>query len=203
MSGVGWAQAAATLFVGFVGLWLVHSYRRQARLKLIERQLDAYQKLWTLTAPATPERTTPMTGPERVEVHDAMVNWYFTDGDGIFASAPTRDIFVAFRTNLVCPVESMVPRSLAADLAQLPAADAERRRGCVAIRQASLLRAQLKADLSLHFGLNYYSRLLPEDRAFLTSCGISTRRRPWRSSPVRKPRLAGVNNCVCGLCPTA
>ena len=128
MSGVGWAHAAATLFVGFVALWLVHSYRRQARLKLIERQLDAYQKLWTLTAPATPRH---------------------------FRGVP------------------------------------------------SLLRAQLKADLSLHFGLNYYSRLLPEDQAFLTSCGISTWRRPWRSSPLRKQRHAGVNNCVCGLCPTA
>jgi hypothetical protein len=199
MSSTGWTQAAGTLFLGLVGLWLVHSYRRQARLKLIERQVDAYQKLWILTASATPERSTPMTEQERTEVYDAMINWYFAEGEGIFTSAATRDLFVGFRTNLVCPVASVVPGALAIELAAMVPADAERRRGCVAIRQASLLRAQLKADLSLHFGFNYYSRLLPEDRAFLISCGISPWRRPWRSSRLRRPQ---VNACVCGFCST-
>jgi len=199
MSTTGWAQAAGTLFVGFVGLWLVHSYRRQARLKLIERQVDAYQKLWTLTAPANPERSTPMTEQERREVYDAMVDWYFAEGEGIYSSAATRDLFVGFRSNLVCPIGAMVPGRLATELAALAPPDAERRRGCVVIRQASLLRAQLKADLSLHFGFDYYSRLLPEDRAFLVSCGISPRRPPWRSGRLRRPHRRA-NPCVCGLC---
>jgi len=200
MSGGTWAQVASTLFVGVVGLWLVHGYRRQARLKLVERQVDAYQKLWILTAPATPERSEPMSVHERTEMYDAMVRWYFDEGEGIFASASTRALFVGFRSNLVCPRELMEPASLAAELDAMSEVDADRRRGCVSIRQASILRAQLKADLSLHFGFNYYSDLLPEDRAFLVSCGIPLWRRPWRAGPRRRPRRARMNTCVCGHC---
>lgn len=62
---------------------------------------------------------------------------------------------------------------LAAELAALSDADAERRRGCVVIRQASLLRAQIKTDLAMHFGFYYYSDLRSDDRRFLKSCGLS------------------------------
>lgn len=52
------SQVAGTAFVGVVGLWLAHNYRRQVGLKLAERRIDAYIKLWTLLAVATPLRTT-------------------------------------------------------------------------------------------------------------------------------------------------
>ena len=68
------------------------------------------------------------------------------------------------------------------------------------IRQVSLLRTQLKFDLDLHFGFNYYSALRADDRAFLKSCGLSSLRKPWRQSAFRSSGRAGPNPCVCGSC---
>lgn len=200
MSGSALLQAGSTIFVGLVGLWLVHSFRRQIRLKLAERQLDAYQRLWVIVAPANPERDTPLGEEERKLIYDQMVDWYFTSGDGVFSPAPTRDLFVAVRTNLTCPLESVTPPSLARQLDQLKPADADRRLGCVLIRQLSLLRAQLKEDLSIHYGFHYYSDLRPEDKEFLKACGMSPLRRPWRPRPFRNSSRPRSNACVCGLC---
>jgi hypothetical protein len=197
----GWAQVAATVFLGLVGLWVAHNYRRQIRLKLAERQVDAYMKLWVLTALATPERTTPLDGTERQRLYDEMMRWYFEDGNGIFMSRPTRNLMVGVRSNLVCPTASIQPPLLAAELARLPEAEADRRRGCALIRQASLLRTQLETDLNMHFGFHYYSDLRPDDRAFLESCGLSPWRMPWRRRLFGPSGRAGPNPCVCGGCP--
>jgi len=147
-----WAQVVGTVFVGVVGLWVAHNYRRQIRLKLAERQVDAYTTLWTTTGSATPERTTPLDRDERQKLYDSMVDWYFHTGSGIFLPGVTRNLFVGVRSNLVCPIPSLKPASLAKELSSLPEADAERWRGCVVIRQVSLLRTQLKSDLDLHSG---------------------------------------------------
>ncbi|WP_426502813.1 hypothetical protein ACPPVO_34935 [Dactylosporangium sp. McL0621] len=144
-----------------------------------------------------------MSRDERGELYEAMMRWYFADGDGIFASAATRDLFVAVRTNLTGPVASLRPTVLAAELASLPDDRAERRRGCLAIRQASLLRMQLKADLSLHFGFRYYSTLRADERALLRECGIPPWRRPWRRALREPARRGAPNPCVCGLCGIA
>jgi hypothetical protein len=92
------------------------------------------------------------------------------------------------------------PPTLAREPVCLSDEDAERRRGCVSIRQASLLRTQLKTDLSMHTGFDYFSALRPDDRAFLLSCGLSLWRRPWRRRLLSAGRK-GPNPCVCGLCP--
>jgi hypothetical protein len=196
------AQVAATVFVGLVGLWVAHNFRRQIRLKLAERQVDAYMSLWVLTAPATPERTTPLSHVERQKLYDDMMGWYFQSGNGIFMSRPTRNLLVGLRSNLICPIGSIKPTLLANELTRLPEPEAERRRGCATIRQASLLRTQLKADLNMHFGFNYYSDLRPDDRAFLRSCGLSPWRSPWRRRLFRASGRAGPNPCVCGTCPS-
>ena len=200
MAVVSWTQAIGTIFLSLVGVWLAHNYRRQVRLKLAERQLDSYLRLWTLIALATPERATPLDCLERQKLYDELVRWYFDDGHGIFVSQATRDLLVAFRSNLTCPVDSIKPAILAREIARLPESDAERRRGCVSIRQASLLRTQLKTDLTVRFGFRYYSDLRPDDRAFLRSCGLSLWRRPWRPRLVHSSGRAGVNPCVCGIC---
>src|SRR5688572_343592 len=101
----GWAQTAAVVFLGLVGLWLAHNYRRQVRLKLAERQVESYLRLWMLTGVGTPERRTPMDAGERESLYQAMVRWYFDDGDGLFLSPRTRDLFVGVRSNLVCPIK--------------------------------------------------------------------------------------------------
>jgi hypothetical protein len=113
MIDASWAQVASTVFLGLVGLWLAQNYRRQVRLKLAERQVDAYARLWILTAPATPERTTPLDPGELRSLSAQMSRWYFEDGDGIFASAATRDLYVSVRTNLTCPINELRPTVLA------------------------------------------------------------------------------------------
>ena len=127
-----------------------------------------------------------------------MVDWYFRTGGGIFLPGATRNLFVGVRSNLVCPIPSMKPASLAEELAGLSDADAERRRGCVVIRQVSLLRTQLKSDVDLHFGFSYYSALRADDRAFLKSCGISPWRKPWRHD-LKQLRTTGVRRCFVPL----
>ncbi|WP_051173776.1 hypothetical protein [Amycolatopsis orientalis] len=196
-----WVQAAGTVLLGLVGLWFAHNYRRQIRLKLAERQVEAYVRLWALTAPAAPFRATPLEPAELTKLHDDMSKWYFDDGDGILTSSAARDLFVGVHSNLICPFGEMKPAVLAAQLAALPPADAERRRGCAIIRQISLLRTQLKKDLAMHFGVSYYTDLQPDDRAFLVSCGLSPRRRPWRPRRLRPADRPRVNSCVCGVCP--
>lgn len=56
-----WAQLGGTIFLGMVGLWLAYNYRRQVRLKLADRQVDAYMALWQITAIAAHTRISPLT----------------------------------------------------------------------------------------------------------------------------------------------
>jgi hypothetical protein len=205
-----WAQAAGTAILAVVGLWLAHNYRRQVGLKLAERRIDAYMRLWAVLAVASPGRTTPLDSVERQKLHDEMYRWYFDEGNGIFMSTPARDLWVAVSTNLACPAASVRPPTLAAELTRLTEAEADRRRGCACISQASLLRHQLKTDLNLHNGLYYYPGLRMGDRDFLKSCGISPWRRPWRR-PLWRTRRRAPNRpsatrayvtdlCICGVC---
>jgi len=196
MEFVIWSQAIGTVFLGLVGLWLAHNIRRQIRVKLAERRVDAYVQLWRLTAVAVPTRATPLDEVERRALCTDMDRWFFDDGNGIFMSRVTRDLFVAVQGNLVCSVGSVKPEALATQLAGLPAEEAERRRGCACIRQVSLLRTQLKVDLSLHVGFRHLSEMHPVDRAFLRTCGLSPWRQPWRQGRFH----AGPNSCVCGTC---
>jgi hypothetical protein len=200
MSAAGWAQIAATVFLGFVGLWLAHNYRRQLRLKLAERQVDAYLELWKLMAVASPERASPLDAVERRALYGQIMGWYIDAGNGLFVSAATRDLMVGVRTNLVCPVSQVQPPALGAELAALPVAEAERRRGCVSIRDVSLLRSQLKIDLALHHGFDHYARLGRDERHFLRGCGLSRWRRPWRRRLLRPSGAVGPIPCICGNC---
>jgi hypothetical protein len=122
---------------------------------------------------------------------------------GMFVSVATRALFLAYRSNLVCPVADVVPILLAGQLATLPYAGAERRRGCVSKRHATLLRNQLKSDLLLHIGfVSHYNTLRTDDREFLKSCGIPPSRPPWRSWHSRRRGRRGPGLCVCGMCPS-
>lgn len=200
MTAVMWSQAIGTAFLGLVGVWLAHNIRRQMRIKLAERQVDAYVQLWTIIAAASPSRSTPLDVAERRSLCTSMDRWYFDEGNGVFMPRRTRNLFVVAQSNLVCPIDAVQPSVLAKEMAELPAADAERRRGCVSIRHLSLLRTQLKIDLSLHLGFTHLSRIYPEDRAFLRTCGIPSWRRPWRRHLVRALGPASPDACLCGAC---
>jgi hypothetical protein len=211
MLAATWAQLAGTVFLGLVGLRLAHNYRRQLGLKLADRLVDSYQALWALTSAAAVTRTTPLDQAERQKMREDMLRWYFEEGNALFVSSQARDLFMAIQSNLTCPIESIRPPALAADLAALPEAMAERRRGCVCIRHLLLLRIQLRTDLNLHLGLHYYRGPGPVDRDFLRSCGLSPWRRPWRGrywfEPGRVPRRLRATRglftdlCTCGICP--
>jgi hypothetical protein len=205
LAGVGTelSQVVGAVVLGLVGLWLAHNYRRQIRIRLAERQTDAYARLWEATRVARADRTAPLTRAEREDLYQRMQAWYFDAGDGIFLSLAARNLYVAARTNLVCPPARVRPPRLAAELARLAPEDAERRRGCVSVQQMSLLRTQLKADLAMHYGYAYYSSLRRDDRDFLRSCGIHLWRRPWRRRPLRPPARLGPIPCVCGMCDLA
>jgi hypothetical protein len=194
-------QLAGTVFLGLVGLWLAHNYRRQIRLKLADRQVDAYMRLWKLTSVATPSRATPLDQVERQKLHDEIHQWYHGDGNGLFVSVETRDLLLSYQSNLVCPISKIKPAELAEQLSAMPEVDAERRRGCISKRHATLLRYQLKNDLVLHISfVSYYNDLRSDDRAFLKSCGLSPWRRPWRPRRLRPRDTVGPIPCVCGLC---
>lgn len=195
-----WAQLAGTIFLGLVGLWLAYNYRRQMRLKLAKRQVDAYISLWKLIALAAHTRTTPLEKTEREKLYDEMTRWYHDEANGIFVSMSTRDLFLTYQSNLVCPINEIKPWILADQLNSMPEADADRRRGCISIRHATLLRNQLKNDLVLHPGFAIYYKNRSEDREFLKTCGLSPWRRPWRTYQLRT-RNVKLSVCVCGMCP--
>jgi hypothetical protein len=65
MLDANWVQLGTTIFLGLVGLWLAYNYRRQVRLKLADRQVDAYMALWKITATAAHTRKTPLDDAEQ------------------------------------------------------------------------------------------------------------------------------------------
>lgn len=199
-----WMQLLTTAILGGVGLWLGYSMRRQLTLRLAERRLDAYERLWKITDVGQLEpHATALTAARRRDLHKTMKSWYFENG--IFMSDQTRNLFAATRRNLICAPDRFRPVLLAEEWRSLDRAEVERRRGCVALRQISLLRTQLKADLALHLGYTYVYFLYREDRALLRECGISPRRPPWRVPLRSKLRTSRPYNrpCVCRLCESA
>jgi hypothetical protein len=90
------AQLVITSLVALIGLYLAHSYRRQQRLRIAERRLDAYGELWTLMEVARPtrikdvsvDREGPLKRDEARELYRDMTHWYFRSGT--VCSYPTR-----------------------------------------------------------------------------------------------------------------
>jgi len=52
-------ELVATIAIALIGLYATHSFRRQQRLKIADRRVDAYRKLWGLMLVARPLRTHP------------------------------------------------------------------------------------------------------------------------------------------------
>ena len=196
-----WAQLGGTIFLGAIGLWLTYNFRRQVRLKLADRQLDAYMSLWKITAIAAHTRSTPLDGTEQRKLYDEMTRWYHDNANGILISMRARNLFLAYQHNLICSIDDLIPRYLADQLSAMPIVDAESRRGCINCRHANLLRNQMKDDLVLHSAFVIYYKNRSDDRAFLRSCGLLPWRHPWRSYRLSW-RNAKMSICVCGLCPS-
>jgi hypothetical protein len=178
-------ELIATIALGLIGLYLAHGYRRQARLRLAEVRRSAYALLWEETGLAAPTRLEgagaegTLSASERQRLYQRLTNWYYRDGNGMLLEQASREIYLTAKHNLTCDSRDLRPDGL---LELLPTClSDDQKRGCLSIRQLSLLRTQMKADLAI-FGHPYVRRLADHERLFLKRCGVNLRHRPWRKA---------------------
>ena len=176
-SAADWATAAVTLIVGVAGIFLALNINKDLKLRLAERRLAAYERLWALMRPASPY-SNPLDEAGRRQLQAQFTNWYYRNGDGIMLERVSRTVYFEAKDNLVRPVEMLTPKDSRVRLGKLGDTELERQRGLLAQRQLSLLRTQLKSDLTI-FGEPYGEKLGKEDRAFLAYCGVNISRKPW------------------------
>ena len=180
---VNLADVVFTVLLGIVGLYLVHSLRRQQALRVAEKRLAAYQALWGRMALASPVRLTvwnakPLSVEERQQLFHSFTDWYYENGNGMFMGDSTRAIYLKAKDNLLRDVDYYEPRSIRQKLLALPPAEQDRARGYLSIRQLSLLRNRMKADLGV-FGIPYHVNLNELDVDFLIACGENLNSSPW------------------------
>ncbi|MGR6320663.1 hypothetical protein Q2K19_22495 [Micromonospora soli] len=133
-----------------------------------------------------------LTLGERQALDRRLMDWYYRDGNGMLLESATHQIFLTAKHNLTCRTSQLRPTGLMELLPETMSGD--QKRGCLAIRQLSLLRTQMKVDMAI-YGRPYVADLTDHEVAFLRQCRIGLRRRPWRSAiravPDREP-LGGV-----------
>jgi hypothetical protein len=178
-----------------IGIFLANNFRRQLQLKMVDRRVEAYSHLWALMSVAGPWRIEAgrgaMSHTERTDLYHHMTSWYFS-GDGMLLAETTRDVYLNAKFNLICSVESLrlklspeEDKLFKESLPDLPH-DLEEWRGRLSMRQLSLLRTQMKADLEIK-GFTYQRCMNVADRAFLRYAGVNLRKQPWKSSPQCPP----------------
>lgn len=188
------SQAAGALFIGFVGLWLAHNYRRQVRLKLAEHLFVSYRKLWEHTRIVSERGKVP--DPEnRRQLAEKMEAWYYENGHGLLVPPATRKLFIAVRLLLTASPAQAEPASLRDSLLAAKPDMVEPMLACACIRFTSVLRTQLKQDLAIYSPKTNRQRnpYRDDERALLKACGISAGRPPSRRRPPSGP-------CICGTC---
>ncbi len=93
-----------------VGLWInrkLHVYKIGleesvgTRVRIAERRLPSYRKLWEITQPTTRARKSDLSMEERKELYDKLCIWYYEKGNGIFLSNETRDLYLSAREDLL------------------------------------------------------------------------------------------------------
>jgi hypothetical protein len=176
-SAADWASVVVTLVLGIAGFVLANHINRDVRLRLAERRLAAYARLWEVMRRASPYDP-PLDTAARQRLRDHLTDWYYAHGDGMLLERVSRSVYLEAKDNLTRPLEQLTPVYSRERLHQLPVEQLDTARGVLAQRQLSLLRTQLKSDLAI-FGRPYGPQLGPEDRAFLTACGVNLRCKPW------------------------
>jgi hypothetical protein len=201
-----WATVVVTLLLGLIGVYLGHNYRRQVRLDLASHRLEAYSSLWEETGLAAPTRLDEGTGlaevgrplsrslsvDERMRLYRHLTTWYYKNGGGMLLAADTRSLYLNAKHNLVCADESLAPKAFRKHLVSEALLSHDRRltaaeRGCYSIRQLSLLRSQMKADLAI-YGVPFVGTLQRHEQEFLRGCGVNLLRRPWRRAMPSRSR---------------
>jgi len=190
---MNWLIGAATVVVAAVGLWLAHSYRRQMVLRLSQTRLEAYSRLWEITGVAAPTRLDGwgedgyLRIDERRELWEAMTDWYYGDGGGMLLTAITKDVYLNVKRNLICEPPKLRPRGLAKKIEkELPEGRKldDKVLGILAIRLVSLLRTQLKSDLTI-YGATYSGKLAEYERFFLEESGVNLYSKAWATAAGR------------------
>jgi hypothetical protein len=195
---VEWVTLAATVIVGIVGLWFANNYRRQMTLKLSQTRLDAYSRLWEMTGIAAPTRLDALGDGGQLELGErrdlwaAMTDWYYGKGGGMLLTATTKGVYLNVKHNLVCESKKLSPAGLydkiREELNLSPGQELEeleeldklegKIRGTLAIRLISLLRTQLKSDLTI-YGSTYSGKLAEYESFFLEKSGVKLYSKAW------------------------
>jgi hypothetical protein len=187
-----WAVAGVTAVLGGIGLYFAHSIRRRFRqeiqARVADRRFKAYAALWAETKVAAGIRELTGQGglslEERKQLADKLTTWYYERGNGMLLSADTRKIFLEAKHNLIRDIENLTPVSLKERVKGSLKPETEW--GMASLRQISLLRNSMRADLAIYASpaspTGKQAGLDPGDREFLVACKIDLNRRPWRPS---------------------
>ena len=174
------AQLVITALVALIGLYLAHSYRRQQRLRVAERRLDAYGALWKLMEDARPTRIKdvsvdtqgPLTRDEARKLYSKMTEWYFGSGNGLLLTDETKNLYLRVKKRLGDYAVGDDPPS--------------EEEGKQRIMEIGLLRAQMRLDLDI-YSVPYLSSPDPEgaqlQKDLLAEAGIDPEEwgvPPWR-----------------------
>jgi hypothetical protein len=158
---VSTVATVATIAIAVIGLYATHSLRRQQRLKIAERRVDAYRKLWSLLVVARPlrmnppENMPPLSRQEARTLYDEMTSWYFVDGNGMMFPDETKRVYLGAKERL----------GLYADGAGEAPEEGRRR-----MVELGLLRQQMRSDLAI-YGHSYMAdKLDADDEEFLRAC---------------------------------
>lgn len=144
------AQLVVTTLVALIGLYLANSYRRQQHLRVAERRLDAYGKLWELLEVARPtrvkdrsvDRDGPLRRQEAEDLYKQMTHWYFGSGNGLLLPDATKALYLEVKARLgAYAVEGDAPSDEG---------------GTLRIEELGLLRAQMRLDLDI-YSVSYLS----------------------------------------------
>jgi hypothetical protein len=192
-----WAAVAVTLLLGavtaYIGLSINQKRRQEVAVTVADHRLNAYAALWS-QIPFSPEllRLTKQAPPleyERRRLFMAMTRWYYGEGHGMLLGSGTRGIYLTVKSNLICEPKKFVPKSLQKDVTKgrcdggtLYSADYVR--GQEIVRQLSLLRSAMRADLEV-YGKPWGKDLENKDREFLYACRVPG----WRVQRTARERL--------------
>ena len=80
---------------------VAHNVRREMQVKLLEPQLDAYRKLWSLMEVASPSLEQEWSPAERASLESTLRGWYYATGNGIFLSKESRALLVKAKKSLL------------------------------------------------------------------------------------------------------
>lgn len=178
------AEIIVTAILALIGFLLANNIRRQIQERVTEKRFDAYAALWEKMHIASPTRLanwnrSPLNREERHQLFQDFTRWYYEKGNGMFLGDSTRNLYLIAKDNLICPVNEIQPAMARHKLCGLPLEKQEEERGALSIRQLSLLRSRMKADLTV-FGLPYHTRLEEEDIALIKHIGENPNDRPWK-----------------------